>query len=554
MDLKFVSLGGLGEIGKNMMAFEIRGRILLVDAGVKFPDEKTPGVDLIIPDFTYLIEQREKIVGLVLTHGHEDHVGAIPYLLQKLPMPVYGTDLTLGLAEGRTKELGVSFDKHIVHPGDEIHLDPFSVEFLQVTHSVPASVSLAIKTPLGIIVHSGDFKIDQNPVDQRKMDFPRISALAKQGVLCLFCDSTNAERPGYAPSELAVKGPLEEIFRAARNRIIVTTFASNVHRIQQIIATASLFGRKVLVDGMSLNNVVTVAVELGYLQIPSDILVQSDELSRLQRNQVVIITTGSQGEPLSALSRIASGEHKKIAIEPGDTVIFSADPIPGNETLVAETIDKLFRKKAEVIYGPSTGVHVSGHGFREDIKMMINLVQPRYFIPIHGEYRHLVRCSRIAEGVGIHPDRIFLVENGEVVNFTAGKAFVQGKVKSSASFVDGQSLDTLESSVLRDRRILCQEGFVNVSAVLQMQKRVIQANPTIHSRGFLPEKDLEQFANELTLQIVLLFHQCMEQNMDRESCEQKTKDAVLRFFSKRLKRRPLVIVSITDLDEKTTTE
>lgn len=548
MNLEFVALGGLGEIGKNMLVFKLNDRFLVVDAGVKFPDEKTPGVDLIIPDLSYLEANKEKILAVLLTHGHEDHVGALPFLLQRVRAPVFGTDITLGLAEGRIKELGVEWDATAVTPGDILHFGPFSVEFLQVTHSVPGCVGVAIKTSLGTVVYSGDFKFDQTPVDGRKIDLVRFAELSKEGVLCLLCDSTNAERAGYAPSEQKVKAVFEEIFRSAPHRIIVTTFASNVHRIQQIITTAHEFQRKVLIDGMSLVRVVNVAEELGYLKVPEGTLIKLEDLSRFPRKSVVIITTGSQGEPLSALSRIASGEHKKIKLEPGDTVIFSADPIPGNETLVAETIDNLFRQKAEVIYGPLSDAHVSGHGFSEDIKLMINLTRPRYFIPVHGEYRHLVRSARLAQQMGIKESQVFVLENGDIVSFSPGRAFVKGHIPISANFVDGLSVGDLASTVLRERQHMAQEGVVILLAFLsRSQKRIV--GPEIHFRGFLPEKIASEVQEELRQQVVLVLNQCMGENLAISACKQKVREALQKTIFKKLKKRPLIIVDLLEEDE-----
>lgn len=548
MNLEFLALGGLGEIGKNMLVFKFNDRFLVVDAGVKFPDEKTPGVDLIIPDFSYLVANREKVLAVLLTHGHEDHVGALPYLLQQIPAPVFGTDITLGLAEGRIKELGIDWNATPVTPGDTLHLGPFSVEFLQVTHSVPGCVGLAIKTSLGTVIYSGDFKFDQTPVDGRKIDLARFAELSRQGVLCLLCDSTNAERLGFAPSEQKVKAVFEEIFRSAPHRIIVTTFASNVHRIQQIITTAHEFRRKVLIDGMSLVRVVSVAQELGYLKIPEGTLIKTEDLSRFPRKSVVIITTGSQGEPLSALSRIASGEHKKIKLEPGDTVVFSADPIPGNETLVAETVDNLFRQKAEVIYGPFSDAHVSGHGFSEDIKLMINLTRPRYFIPVHGEYRHLVRSARLAQQMGIKESQVFILENGDIVSFSPGRAFVKGRISISANFVDGLSVDDLASTVLRERQHMAQEGIVVLLTYINRKKKKI-IGPEIHFKGFLPEKIALEIQEELRQQVILVLNQCIGENLALNACKQKVREALQKTIFKKLKKRPLVLVDLLEENE-----
>jgi len=546
LEIKLVALGGLGEIGKNMMALEMSGTMLLVDAGVKFPDEKTPGVDLILPDFSYLLANQKRIAGIILTHGHEDHVGSVPYLLQQLSVPVYGTDITLGLTAGRAKELGVKMDSHTVKPGDRLPFGPFQVELLPVTHSVPGGLGLAIRTPLGMIVHSGDFKFDKTPVGGKPFDFERFAKITADGVLCLLCDSTNAEKPGFASSERTVKPSLERYFEKARNRIIVTTFASNVHRIQQIIETAALFNRKVAIDGMSMTRVLNTAQELGYLNVPEEQLIKVEDLSLFPRNQIVIITTGSQGEPLSALSRIANGEHRKIKIEAGDTVIFSADPIPGNERLVSETINNLFRLKAEVIYGTQAGVHVSGHAFREDIKTMLQISRPRYFIPIHGEYRHLVWSSRLAQEMGVRQENVLLLENGDMVSFTPGRAYVQGKVASVPNFVDGICIDEVKSEVIEDRRALAQEGVLVVAAVVSPEVRKIISGPHFTTRGLLQEKDWVVWETLLCDQIAALLRKMIEDKVNLERIEEKIQEQTERFLAKRLKRRPLVLVSVLE--------
>jgi ribonuclease J len=550
LELKLVALGGLGEIGKNMMALEMGKTMLVIDAGVKFPDEKTPGVDLILPDFSYLISNRDRIAGVILTHGHEDHVGSVPYLLQQMTVPLYGSDITLGLAAGRAKELGVKMDAHVVKPWDRVPFGPFQVEFLPVTHSVPGGFGLAIRTPLGIIVHSGDFKFDKTPVGGQPFDFDRFAKITADGVLCLLCDSTNSEEPGFSSSERAVKPVLEQIFEKARNRIIITTFASNVHRIQQIVETAAQFKRKVAIDGMSMTRVVTTAQELGYLEIPDDLQIKVEDLSQYERQQLVIITTGSQGEPLSALSRIANGEHRKIQIKAGDTVIFSADPIPGNERLVSETINNLFRQKAEVIYGPRAGVHVSGHAFREDIKTMIRISKPRFFIPIHGEYRHLVWSSRLAQEVGIRQENVLLLENGDMVNFTPGRAYLQGKVSSAATFVDGICLDEVESGVIKDRRMLSQEGVLVVSAVFDRQSKKLHEPPRFKSRGLLQEKDWAAWEALLQDQATLLLEKMLGDAATHDRMEAKLQEQLERFLAKKLKRHPLVLINLVEVEDR----
>lgn len=388
--LNIIPLGGLGEIGKNMTVFRYGDDIILVDAGLMFPEDDMLGIDLVIPDITYLVENKDKVKAIFLTHGHEDHIGALPYVMKQIGAPVYGTALTLGILQGRLKENGVSSEAcKIIKPGDKIHAGNFKVEFIRVNHSIPDAVALAIHTPIGIIIHTGDFKFDQTPVDGQVTEFNKFAEFGDQGVLALMADSTNAERPGYTQSEKIVGQTFDDEFRYAKNRIIVATFSSNVHRIQQVVDSAVRYKRKVAVIGRSMVNVVNISMELGYLKIPEGVLIDIDESNNYTPDKIVIITTGSQGEPMSALTRMAMSDHKKVDIVPGDTVIISATPIPGNEKLVSRTIDHLYKLGADVIYEKSNGVHVSGHASQEEIKMMHNLVRPKFFIPVHGEYRHL---------------------------------------------------------------------------------------------------------------------------------------------------------------------
>ena len=395
--LNIIPLGGLGEIGKNMTVFRYGDDIILVDAGLMFPEDDMLGIDLVIPDITYLVENKDKVKAIFLTHGHEDHIGALPYVMKQIGAPVYGTALTLGILQGRLKENGVSSEAcKIIKPGDKIHAGNFKVEFIRVNHSIPDAVALAIHTPIGIIIHTGDFKFDQTPVDGQVTEFNKFAEFGDQGVLALMADSTNAERPGYTQSEKIVGQTFDDEFRYAKNRIIVATFSSNVHRIQQVVDSAVRYKRKVAVIGRSMVNVVNISMELGYLKIPEGVLIDIDESNNYTPDKIVIITTGSQGEPMSALTRMAMSDHKKVDIVPGDTVIISATPIPGNEKLVSRTIDHLYKLGADVIYEKSNGVHVSGHASQEEIKMMHNLVRPKFFIPVHGEYRHLIKHAQLA--------------------------------------------------------------------------------------------------------------------------------------------------------------
>jgi ribonuclease J len=406
--LLVIPLGGLGEIGKNMTAFRYGEDIILIDAGLKFPEDDMLGIDLVIPDITYLVENRDKIKGIFLTHGHEDHIGALPYVLREINVPVYGTALTLGILQGkRLEEAHVSGNNlHVIKPGDRIRAGVFKLEFMRVNHSIPDSIAIAIHTPVGLVIHTGDFKIDQTPVDGQVTDFGRFAEYGNQGVLLLLADSTNAERPGFTPSEKMVGKTFDEEFGTAKNRIIVATFSSNVHRIQQIVESAAKYKRKVAVIGRSMVNVVGIAMKLGYLKVPDGVLIDIDDARNYPNNKLVLVCTGSQGEPMSALTRMAMSDHRKVIIVPGDTIIISASPIPGNEKMVSHSIDALLQLGADVIYEKANGVHVSGHGSQEELKLMHNLVRPKFFIPVHGEYRHLVKHAKLAESLGMPKENI----------------------------------------------------------------------------------------------------------------------------------------------------
>lgn len=450
--INIIPLGGLGEIGKNMTAFRYGDDIILVDAGLMFPEEDMLGIDLVIPDITYLLENKDKVRAIFLTHGHEDHIGALPYVMKQINVPVYGTALTLGILQGRLKENGVSADNcHVIKPGDKISAGAFKLGFMRVNHSIPDAIALAIRTPVGLIIHTGDFKFDQTPVDGQVTEFNRFAEYGDEGVLLLMADSTNAERPGYTPSEKMVGQTFDDEFRYAKNRIIVATFSSNVHRIQQIVDSAVRYKRKVAVIGRSMVNVVNISIELGYLKVPEGVLIDVDETSNYQPSQIVIITTGSQGEPMSALTRMANNDHKKVEILPGDTVIISATPIPGNEKLVSRTIDNLYKLGADVIYEKSNGVHVSGHASQEEIKMMHNLVRPKFFMPVHGEYRHLVKHAQLAQSLGMPRENIVIGENGAVIELTRNSIGISGRVPAGKILVDGLGVGDVGNIVLRDR-------------------------------------------------------------------------------------------------------
>ncbi len=460
--LKIIPLGGLGEIGKNIMVLRYKDDMIVIDGGLSFPDDEMLGIDLVIPDITYLVENKEHIKAIILTHGHEDHIGGLPYILRQINVPVYGTKLTLGLLDAKLKESNYAdhVKTHCISAGDVIKLGIFQIEFIRVSHSIADAVALGIKTPVGTIVHTGDFKFDQTPLNNQFIDYHKFAELGKAGVLVLMSDSTNAERPGYTFSERVVADTFDETFRNAKERIIIASFASNIHRIQLTISTAARYNRRVAVVGRSMVNVVSIASELGYLEIPEGTLIDLDEILQLPKDKIVILTTGSQGEPMSALTRMAMRDHKRVEIIPGDTVIISASPIPGNEKMVYRTIDHLFRQGAEVIYESVSGVHVSGHASQEELKLMLNLVKPKFFIPVHGEYRHLIKHAQLARDVGIPSENIFVVENGQILEFNRQRGSVAGRVTAGRVLVDGLGVGDVGNIVLRDRRLLSQDGLV----------------------------------------------------------------------------------------------
>ena len=469
--VKIIPLGGLNEIGKNMTAIEYKNDIVIIDCGLKFPDEDMFGIDVVIPDITYLLKHRDKVSGIFLTHGHEDHIGALPYVLKQLNVPVYGTKLTLGIVQSKLKEHNLLSTTELitVKPRDVVRLNSVSVEFIKTNHSIADSVAIAVHTPLGAVLHTGDFKVDYTPIDGEPMDFARFAELGKKGVLLMMADSTNVERPGYTMSEKIVGESLCRIFGKSKGRIIVATFASNIHRIQQIIDAAAMYGRKVAVSGRSMENIVQVAIELGYIKIEKENLVSIDQINKYNNDQIVIITTGSQGEPMSALARMATSEHRKVNIVPGDTIIISATPIPGNEKLVSRVVDQLFKKGAEVVYGSSEAVHVSGHACQEELKLMQTLVKPKYFIPVHGEYRHLKQHGELANSIGVPKSNILIPEIGDVIEVTRNSIKKSGTVISGQIFVDGLGVGDVGNIVIRDRKHLSQDGILTVVVTLSKE-------------------------------------------------------------------------------------
>lgn len=547
--VQIIPLGGLGEIGKNMTVFRYGDDIILVDAGLMFPEDDMLGIDLVIPDITYLIENKDKVKAIFLTHGHEDHIGALPYVLKQLDVPVYGTALTLGILQGRLKENGVSSESLVtIKPGDRVTVGSFRLDFIRVNHSIPDAVSIAINTPIGTIIHTGDFKIDHTPVDGQVTEFSKFAEYGDRGVLALLADSTNAERPGFTPSERMVGKTFDDEFRYAKNRIIVATFSSNVHRIQQVIDAAVKYDRKVAVIGRSMINVVSIAREMGYLTAPDGVLIDIDETSNYTADKIVIITTGSQGEPMSALTRMAMNDHKKVDIMPGDTVIISATPIPGNEKLVSRTIDLLYKLGADVIYEKSNGVHVSGHASQEEIKLIHNLVRPKFFIPVHGEFRHLIKHASIAKSLGMPSENIVIAENGSVIEITRNSAAINGKVTAGKVLVDGLGVGDVGNIVLRDRRQLSQDGIMIVVVTIDKESCHVVAGPDIVSRGFVYVREAEDLMEEARDKVQAALDCCEENGVSEWSVIKSTvRDALGRFLYEKTRRRPMILPIIMEI-------
>ncbi|HEY8348395.1 MAG TPA: ribonuclease J [Clostridia bacterium] len=548
--LKVIPLGGLQEIGKNMTVFEYGDEMLVVDCGLSFPEDDMLGIDHVIPDISYLTKNKEKVLGIVLTHGHEDHIGAVPYFLKEINVPVYGTRLTLGLLKYKLEEHGILSSAKLidVEPGDTIRLGTFKVEFIRATHSIADSVALALHTPVGVIIHTSDFKIDYTPIEGKTTDLARLADLGRKGVLLLMCDSTNAERPGYTMSERTVGETFEDIFMDAKSRIIVASFASNVHRIQQAIDAAAKFNRKVTVVGRSMMNVVNVAMELGYLNVPDGMMVDVDLIDKYPPEKMVILTTGSQGEPMSALSRIAVNEHKKVEIEPGDLVIISASPIPGNEKSIFKVINELFKKGADVIYESLADVHVSGHACQEELKLMHSLVRPRFFMPVHGEYRHLKQHANLAAKMGMPSENIFMMENGQVLELGPDSARINGSVTSGRILVDGLGVGDVGSIVLRDRKLLSQDGLIVVVITTEKESGQIIAGPDIISRGFVyvrESEDLMENAREIIKQTLAKLDG--KRANDWAAKKNVIKNDLREYLYEKTKRKPMILPIIMEI-------
>ena len=547
--VQIIPLGGLGEIGKNMTVFRYGDDMILIDAGLMVPEDDMLGIDLVIPDITYLVENQDKLKGIFLTHGHEDHIGALPYVMKQIDCPVYGTALTLGILQGRLKENGVSSENcRTIKPGDKISAGAFKLDFIRVNHSIPDAIAIAINTPIGTIIHTGDFKIDHTPVDGQVTEFNKFAEYGDRGVLALLADSTNAERPGFTPSEKMVGKTFDDEFRYAKNRIIVATFSSNVHRIQQVIDAAMKYDRKVAVIGRSMVNVVSIAKELGYLKAPEGEIIDIDETNNYTPDKIVIITTGSQGEPMSALTRMAMNDHKKVDIMPGDTVIISATPIPGNEKLVSRTIDHLYKLGADVIYEKSNGVHVSGHASQEEIKLVHNLVRPKFFIPVHGEFRHLIKHANIAKSLGMPKENIVIAENGSVIEITKNSIGINGKVQAGKVLVDGLGVGDVGNIVLRDRRQLSQDGIMIVVVTIDKETCHVVSGPDIVSRGFVYVREAEGLMDEARDKVQLALEKCEENGISEWSAIKSTvRDSLGRFLYERTRRRPMILPIIMEI-------
>ena len=549
--LRVVALGGLNEIGKNMYIYECGNDILVVDSGMAFPDDDMLGIDLVIPDITYLIKNKQKVRAVILTHGHEDHIGGLPYLLKELSVPVYGTRLTLGLVECKLKEHGIlaKSQLHCVKQGDRVKIGNFSVEFIHSNHSIPDAVMLAITTPMGTVVHTGDFKIDPTPISGSMIDLGRLGELGKKGVLALLSDSTNVENPGYTLSESKVGITFDEIFsNYKKNRIIVATFASNVHRIQQLINSAKKYGRKLAVSGRSMENIVEVASLLGYIKMPKGMLISIDDIKKYQPHQLVICTTGSQGEPMSALSRMSTSEHKKVEIVKGDLIVISANPIPGNETSVSKVVDELFKRGAEVIYESSNAIHVSGHACQEELKIILGITKPKYFVPMHGEYRHLIQHARLGEQMGVNPDNIFIMDIGQVLEFSGEGAKIVSTVPSGRILVDGLGVGDVGNIVLRDRQHLAQDGLIVTVISVSSETGAVVGSPDVISRGFVYVRESEDLMEEIRDVVLRAFNDAKKSGIkDWSTLKLKVKHALSGFLYNRTKRSPMILPVIVEV-------
>lgn len=548
--IKVIPLGGLGEIGKNITLIEYNDEIIIIDAGIAFPDEDMYGVDLVIPDIKYLVERKVQIKGIFLTHGHEDHIGAIPYILKQLNIPVYGTRLTIGLVENKLKEHNLLNKVKLksVKTGQSIKLENVKVEFIGVTHSIADACALAIHTPLGVILHTGDFKIDYTPIDSRMTDLNRIGTLGKKGILLLMADSTNVERVGHSISEKTIGETLNRIFLNIKGRIIVATFASNIHRMQQIVNASILQNRKIVFSGRSMENISKVAMKLGYLHIPDEYILEIDNIDKYPKDEITIITTGSQGEPMAGLSRIAYGSHRKIFIEKDDLFIISASPIPGNDKLVSRVINQLFKKGVEVIYEDLEEIHVSGHAYQEELKLIHNLAKPKYFMPVHGEYRHLKHHKDLAIKLGMIPQNIFTLETGQVLEITNDKATAFKRVHTGVIFVDGIGVGDVGNIVLRDRRDLASDGMVTIVIAINKSNFTIVSGPDVITRGFIYAREAEDLINKIKIVAKEEVQRCLDQEiLEWQILKNNIRKSVQYILYNKTKRRPSVFPIIMEI-------
>ena len=548
--IKVIPLGGLGEVGKNITVIEYGEEIIVVDCGMTFPDSEMYGIDVVIPDVTYLVNNKERVKGFFITHGHEDHIGAIPYILKQINVPIYATNLTIGLIQNKLEEHKMLdiVELNVVKPGDTIALEKLKVEFIRTNHSIADSCALAIHTPLGIVVHTGDIKVDFTPVDGKVIDLQRLAKIGKQGVLLLMADSTNACHPGYTMSEKTVGETLDNLFSKGTGRIIVATFASNIHRLQQIINSSIKYGRKIAFSGRSMEKISEVAIRLGYLDMPEGLLIDLKDLKLYNSNQITIVTTGSQGEPMSALTRMASSTHKNIQIEKDDMIIISANPIPGNEKAVSKVINELTQKGANVIYKSIEEIHVSGHACEQELKLLQSILKPKYFVPVHGEYKHLRKHILIAEEVGLQKEKSFILENGDVLSLNRKSACISGKVQAGNVLVDGIGIGDVGNIVLRDRKNLSKDGIINIIVAIEKETRSIVSGPDIVTRGFIYVRESEELVN----QIKEISYDSIQTSIDKNifkwsEIKNNIRNDVGSFIYSKTKRKPIIVPIIMEV-------
>ena len=548
--IKVIPLGGLGEVGKNITVIEYGEEIIVVDCGMTFPDSEMYGIDVVIPDVTYLVNNKDRVKGFFITHGHEDHIGAIPYILKQINVPIYATNLTIGLIQNKLEEHKMLdiVELNVVKPGDTIALEKLKVEFIRTNHSIADSCALAIHTPLGIVVHTGDIKVDFTPVDGKVIDLQRLAKIGKQGVLLLMADSTNACHPGYTMSEKTVGETLDNLFSKGTGRIIVATFASNIHRLQQIINSSIKYGRKIAFSGRSMEKISEVAIRLGYLDMPEGLLIDLKDLKLYNSNQITIVTTGSQGEPMSALTRMASSTHKNIQIEKDDMIIISANPIPGNEKAVSKVINELTQKGANVIYKSIEEIHVSGHACEQELKLLQSILKPKYFVPVHGEYKHLRKHILIAEEVGLEKEKSFILENGDVLSLNRKSACISGKVQAGNVLVDGIGIGDVGNIVLRDRKNLSKDGIINIIVAIEKETRSIISGPDIVTRGFIYVRESEELVN----QIKEISYDSIQTSIDKNifkwsEIKNNIRNDVGSFIYSKTKRKPIIVPIIMEV-------